>query len=156
YRKVLGEEHPLTALSYDNLAYNLMAQGKYLEAEENWSKAAEILAKARLRAASSGLERATATISFPLPALATILARNGKPALAWERFEQSIGRGPWDDMSTRLRRDSAERGKQNDLVARLNRLDLLIQQTIKPQDTPELRKEREALLTQRRELGDKL
>ena len=29
----LGEEHPDTAASYNNLAYNLNAQGRYAEAE---------------------------------------------------------------------------------------------------------------------------
>ena len=31
-RKVLGEEHPDTAVSYNNLAFNLNSQGKYAEA----------------------------------------------------------------------------------------------------------------------------
>ena len=32
-RKVLGEEHPHTATSYNNVAANLHDQGKYTEAE---------------------------------------------------------------------------------------------------------------------------
>jgi hypothetical protein len=156
-RQLLGEEHPYTASGYNNRAGNRNAQGEYALAEEDWTRAAAIFARTRLQVAATGLERATATSEdSPLPNLAAALARNGKPALAWERFEQSIGRGAWDDMSARLRRAPTERSKQHELVAQLNRLDLLIQRTIKPQDTPELRKQREALLTQRRDLGDEL
>jgi hypothetical protein len=36
WRKVLGEEHPDTAAGYNNVAYNLNAQGKYKEAEEGY------------------------------------------------------------------------------------------------------------------------
>jgi tetratricopeptide (TPR) repeat protein len=42
YRKVLGEEQPDTANSYNNLALNLDAQGKYREAEEGFRKALAI------------------------------------------------------------------------------------------------------------------
>jgi len=41
-RKLLGEEHPDTADSYHNLAYNLDAQGKYPEAEKGYRKALDI------------------------------------------------------------------------------------------------------------------
>jgi tetratricopeptide (TPR) repeat protein len=39
YRKVLGEEHPDTATSYNNLAANQDDQGKHREAEEGYRKA---------------------------------------------------------------------------------------------------------------------
>jgi tetratricopeptide (TPR) repeat protein len=45
-RQVLGEEHPLTAQSYNNVAYNLNARGKYREAEEGFGKALAIFRKA--------------------------------------------------------------------------------------------------------------
>jgi hypothetical protein len=62
---VLGEEHPHTAQSYNNLALNLEAQGRYKEAEEGYQhhlqaldaavrgleSARVVLAKARLRMA---------------------------------------------------------------------------------------------------------
>jgi tetratricopeptide (TPR) repeat protein len=41
-RKVLGEEHPDTAFSYNHLAYNLNAQGRYQEAEHGYQKALAI------------------------------------------------------------------------------------------------------------------
>ncbi|MHB1426036.1 MAG: tetratricopeptide repeat protein [Gemmataceae bacterium] len=44
-RKVLGEEHPHTATSYNNLAGNQNAQGKYREAEEGFGKALAIFRK---------------------------------------------------------------------------------------------------------------
>jgi tetratricopeptide (TPR) repeat protein len=44
-RKVLGEEHPDTALSYSGVALNLHAQGKHKEAEEGLRKALAIYRK---------------------------------------------------------------------------------------------------------------
>jgi hypothetical protein len=44
-RKVLGEEHPDTAQSYNNLALNQSAQGKYRVAEEDYRQALAILRK---------------------------------------------------------------------------------------------------------------
>jgi CHAT domain-containing protein/tetratricopeptide (TPR) repeat protein len=45
-RQVLGEEHPHTALSYNNLAANLWSQGKYTEAGPLYQKALDINRKA--------------------------------------------------------------------------------------------------------------
>jgi tetratricopeptide (TPR) repeat protein len=44
-RQVLGEEHPFTATSYNNLAMSLKAQGRYPEAEEGFRKALAIRRK---------------------------------------------------------------------------------------------------------------
>jgi len=44
-RKVLGEDHPLTATSYNNVAYNLDAQGKAAEAGPLHQKALDIYRK---------------------------------------------------------------------------------------------------------------
>jgi hypothetical protein len=158
YRKLLGEEHPDTALSYKNLAANQNAQGKYDDAEDNWRKSADRFDKARGRFASSGLERATRTGEFsPLPQLAAVLARNGKPAAAWQRFEQSLGRGTWDDLSARLRRPPEERTKQAELVARLGRLDRLVERAFSVKSpTDELLKQRKELLSQQRQAQEEL
>ena len=43
--KTLGEDHPDTAVSYNNLASNLNAQGKYAEAEPLYRKALAIRLK---------------------------------------------------------------------------------------------------------------
>ncbi|MBI1916311.1 MAG: tetratricopeptide repeat protein, partial [Planctomycetes bacterium] len=45
-REVLGEDHPHTAQSYDNIAANLNAQGKYAEAAPLLQKALDICRKA--------------------------------------------------------------------------------------------------------------
>jgi tetratricopeptide (TPR) repeat protein len=41
-RKLLGDDHPLTVQSYDNLAYNLNARGKYTQAQPLFETALEI------------------------------------------------------------------------------------------------------------------
>jgi hypothetical protein len=41
-RKLVGEEHPHTATSYNNLATNQYAQGTYAEAERNHRKALDV------------------------------------------------------------------------------------------------------------------
>jgi tetratricopeptide (TPR) repeat protein len=157
-RKVLGEAHPDTAASYHNLALNLHAQGKYAEAEEYLLRAAKSFAVARLRVAPTGLERATATSEHsPLPWLVAILARNGKTAEAWRQYEESLARGTWDDLSARLRRQPAERTRQAELVARLQRLDQRIEMSLSAKEkTPQQEKAREALLGQRRQVQDEL
>jgi tetratricopeptide (TPR) repeat protein len=157
-RKVLGEEHPATATCYNNMAYNLNAQGKYLEAEELWLRAVASFTTARLHLTRSGLERATVTSErSPLPALACVLARNGKAAQAWQRYEESLARGTWDDLSARLRRPPAEQAQQAQLAARLQRLDQLIEKAVAvKEETPKQMKHREELLDQRRTAQEEL
>jgi tetratricopeptide (TPR) repeat protein len=157
-RKVVGEEHPETAQSYNNVAFNLNAQGKYTDAEELWLRSARSFATARLHFTHSGLERATvASERSPLPRLAGVLARNSKPEEAWRRYEESLARGTWDDLSARLRRPPAERARQAELVTRLERLDQLLEQALAvKEETPEQKKAREELLGQRRQAQDDL
>jgi tetratricopeptide (TPR) repeat protein len=157
-RKVLGEDHPDTARSYHWVARNLHAQGKYAEAEKLWIRGADAFAKARPRLAHSGLERATITGErSPLPHLAAVLARNGKPAAAWQRYEESLARGTWDDLSARLRRPPAEQARQAALLARLDRLDRLIEKAVANKDeTPQQKERREGLLDQRRKAQEEL
>jgi tetratricopeptide (TPR) repeat protein len=156
-RQALGEEHPATADAYDDLAANLYARGRFSQAEDCWAMGAAVFARVRLRVAASGLGRATAAGRHdPLPRLAAVLARNGKPEEAWRRFEESLARGTWDDLSARLRRSPAERDRQTALGEELRRLDRLIERTFVTKETPELKARREALLTQRRNKGDDL
>jgi CHAT domain-containing protein/tetratricopeptide (TPR) repeat protein len=151
-RRTLGEDHPDTALGWTILGANLNAQGRYAEAESIWTRAADAFNRGRLRIASSGLGRAQTTMDrTPDLALAAVLIRNGKPAEAWQRFEESLSRGTWDDLSARLRRSAADRDRRTALVASLNRLDQLIERTLAAKDTPELKRRREDLLTQRRQ-----
>jgi CHAT domain-containing protein/tetratricopeptide (TPR) repeat protein len=157
-RQVLGEDHPATALSYHNLAANLHAQGRHAEAEALWLVDAEHFARNRLQIAASGLGRAAKTGErSPLPFLAAVLARNGKAEAAWQRFEESRGRGTWDDLSARLRRPPAEQAKQAELSARVQRLDHLIEKTLTAKErTPAQEQQRKDLLTQRRQVQDEL
>jgi tetratricopeptide (TPR) repeat protein len=156
-RKVLGEAHLETALAYNSLASNQLAQGRYVEAEEYFRKGADRFDKVRGRIASSGLDRAARTSKdSPLSRFAALLARNDKPA-AWQRFEQSLGRGTWDDLSARLRRPAAERDKQSALVARLDRLDRLVERSFSvKKPTDEQLEQRKELLTQQRQTQEAL
>jgi tetratricopeptide (TPR) repeat protein len=157
-RKVLGEEHPDTVNSYNNLAANLNAQGKYTEAEELWLRAARSFATARLHLSPSGLERATLISEHsPLPPLSCVVARNGKPEEAWRRYEESLSRGTWDDLSARLRRPAAERARQAELVTRLQHLDQRLEKALAvKEETPQQKKAREELLSQRRAAQEEL
>jgi tetratricopeptide (TPR) repeat protein len=158
FRKALGEDNPRTARAYGHVAATLHAQGNYADAEDYGRRAADRFARARLRIAASGLGRATKTAErSPLPALAAVLARNGKAEEAWQRFEESLGRGAWDDLSARLRRPAAEQARQAELTARLEQLDRQIEQTLAAgEDTPERKRRREELLGQRRAVQEEL
>jgi tetratricopeptide (TPR) repeat protein len=150
-RKVLDKEHPDTAASYNSLAANLNARGKYKEAEEFLVRGGDTFLAARVHFAVAGLERAArAGEDSPLARLAALLARNGKSAAAWQRYEQGLGRGLWDDLSTRRSRQPEEHARQMQICTRLQRLDLLLQQTpAEAKPTAEQRAQREELLSQR-------
>jgi tetratricopeptide (TPR) repeat protein len=156
--EVLGAEHPDAALSYRNLGFSLYAQGKFAEAERSWLRSAEAFTTCRPRLARSGLERAAFTTErSPLPALAIVLARNGKPALAWRRYEEAAARGTWDDLSARLRRPAREQARQAALVARLDGLDQLLTRALAvKEETAPQKAQREDLLGQRRAAQEEL
>jgi CHAT domain-containing protein/tetratricopeptide (TPR) repeat protein len=157
-RKVLGEEHPATAISYNNVAANLNAQGRYREAEELFTRGADAFLASRLQIAAGGLERVTKTSERSrLVPFAALLARNGKPGAAWQRLEQSLGRGTWDDLSARLRRPAKELARQTELLAQLDRVDqLLARHSAIQKRSPEQEKERDALLDRRREAQEQV
>jgi tetratricopeptide (TPR) repeat protein len=155
-RVALGEEHPGTARSYNNVAANLNAQGRYREAEKMYVRGAAAFLAARLHTAASGLGRATKTSELsPLLRLAALLARNAKPTAAWQRLEQSLGRGTWDDLSARLRRPAKELARQTELVQQLDRLDQLLTRHSAIRK-PTAAREREDLLERRRLAQDQL
>ncbi len=155
--RVLGQEHPDTVTVYNHLAYNQYEQGKYGEAEALWRKAAASFAAARIHIATTGLDRVTLTSErSPVSALAAVLARNGKPEEAWQRFEESLARGTWDDLSTRLRRPQDEREKQAQINARIDRLNKLIERASAAKPSEEQSKRREQLLSQLRQAYDEL
>jgi tetratricopeptide (TPR) repeat protein len=157
-RKVLGEAHLDTAISYENVAGNLYDQGRYQEAEELYVRGARTFLASRLHLAPSGLGRAARTSEeSPLLHLAALLARNGKPAAAWQRLEQALGRGAWDDLSARLRRPARELARQTELVQQLDRLDqLLAQQLAIRKPTPDQERQRDALLESRLKTQEQL
>ncbi len=49
FRRLLTDDHPITASIYNSLAANLNAQGKYAEAKDRWERAVRSLEAARLR-----------------------------------------------------------------------------------------------------------
>jgi tetratricopeptide (TPR) repeat protein len=156
YCKALGEDHPLTASAYIGLAVCQQAQGGYARAEELFAQAADGFRTARLRVAA-GLGRAAfASAHSPLPLLAAVLARQGKPEQAWQRFEEGLGRSSGDELAARLRRTPAERQRQTELLARLDQTDRRLQDLTRPNLTPEQEEQRRELLTQQRQALDAL
>jgi tetratricopeptide (TPR) repeat protein len=146
--KGLGVEHPHTVTSYINVAGNLHAQGRYDEAERFYARAADAFLACRLRIAATGLGRASKTgENSPLFPLAAILARNGNFAAAWQRFEQGLGRGTWDDLSAHQHWSVEDTGRRAALVARLERLDQLLAHSLSlRQTTPEQQRKHQDLL----------
>jgi CHAT domain-containing protein len=89
--KALGEDHPDTAACSMHVALCLAAEGEYARAEREAARAARGYRAARLQVAFSGLERATfASRQSPLPLLAALQARNGKPGAAFATLERSL------------------------------------------------------------------
>ncbi len=92
------------------------------------AKAASIFARIRPWLAATGLDRAAVTGQrSPLPLLAALQARNGKPALAWQSLEESLGRGTGDDLAARLKRPAPERQRQAQFLAGLRSAEARLQ-----------------------------
>jgi tetratricopeptide (TPR) repeat protein len=157
-RKVFGEQHLDTADAYRTMGGIRHAQGRYWEAVPFLEHAADAFQVGRLRLAASGLARATRTSEqSPLTGLAAILARTGDPSEAWKRFEESLARGTWDDLSARLRRPRPEQLRQANLAARLDRLDLQLQKVrALGKLSEEQQRQREEWLGQRLKAGEEL
>jgi tetratricopeptide (TPR) repeat protein len=161
--EVLGPQHRDTAQSYHNLASNLDAQGKDAEAERSWRAAAAAFEAARLRLARTGFDRAAAARLQPHLGLALCLARQGKPADAWQAAEAGLGRGLLDDLTAlpagpdeqrRLRQRSARLAQLDDLLLPLLTAPQL--EGARRQRRDELGRERQALLEEvAREAADR-
>jgi hypothetical protein len=86
-RRLLSDDHPDTARSYNNLAANLNAQGRCNEARDRWLSEVKSLDAARLQVAFAGLERAGALPpmrSSPAAVLARLGQRSSRRAsLEW-------------------------------------------------------------------------
>jgi len=149
-RRLLTDDHPDAANSYSNLAYNLNAQGKYLEARDQWLRAVKSLDKARLRVAFTGLERAGSDRP-ERPTLAAVQARLGQPAEAWQTLEEDMGRGLLDELAARQDRRLAfaERARLRELTTELEQLDKLVETAPKGLEQAERAKRFEDLKRQR-------
>src|SRR5262249_10361846 len=122
-QKVHGEGHPRTAGAYKNLIQTMWARGKLREAEQLGAPAAASFETARRRISFAGLDRVRyAADNSPLPLLAAIAARNGKPDLAWRWLESDLARGLLDELAERPLSDE-ERRREQELVGQLKRLD---------------------------------
>jgi CHAT domain-containing protein/tetratricopeptide (TPR) repeat protein len=122
-RRVLGEGHPSTAWTYKNLVGNFCARGEFAKAEALALAAAASFEAARRRISFAGLDRARGAADIsPLPALAAVAARGGKPDAAWQTLEQNLARGLLDDLSARPVSAEDSRREQ-ELLGRLDILD---------------------------------
>ncbi len=144
---MLGEQHPHTATSFDNVAACLNGQGKHAEAARHWQKALLGHECGRLQASRSGFDRALfrADRHSPRAALAACLVRLGQPVQAWEHAESDLARGLLDDW-LRPADDAAEAGP----LARLGGLDQALLPLLFRSDlTAEERKRRDTLARER-------
>jgi tetratricopeptide (TPR) repeat protein len=155
YRRLLGDDHPVTANTFKGVVWNLNAQGKYVEARNRGESAVRSLEVARLRVAITGLERA-GTEETVRPALAAVLARLGQPAAAWERLEEDLGRGLLDELAARQDRrlTLAEHRRLGELTAELEQLDRLAETT--PKDPEQAERARGLVALRRRREPDRI
>lgn len=124
--RVFGPDHPHTAALSTGLTLNLNALGRYAEAETIAVAAVRGFENGRLQIGSAGLDRALFTTeASPLPLLAALQARLGKFEEAWGRWEATLARGLFDDLSARRNRplSTDETKRQDEYLDRLNRLD---------------------------------
>jgi tetratricopeptide (TPR) repeat protein len=151
--KVLGPRHAATAATDNGLAIALELQGKDRAAEPCWRAAVAAFEVARLRAASSGFGRAAAARMAPHLGLAFCLARQGKPADAWQAAEAGLGRGLLDDLAARARPANPDGERLRQRTARLDQLDRLLVPLLTAADLPAAdRKRRDDLLRERADL----
>src|SRR5262249_16667698 len=121
----------------------------YAKAEEWFEKAAKISRTYRHGLAASGLERTVAAGAqvSPLFPLAALLARRHQPEVGWQRYEEGLGRGTWDDLSARLRYAPAYQDRLSQLLTRSDRLERQLRPLLtlaKP--TPQQEQRRQELL----------
>jgi hypothetical protein len=156
-RKIRGEEHPDTANSYNNLAYNLQAQGRSAEAATMLRRAIPAHEASR-QSAATGLERASLNRFDPRLILASLLAPTD-PGKAWTQTELSLARGLLDEQLARSAvsltpAEQAEQARLRQQLAVLQpRILFLVTQAKRTDDET---KELDDLLVQRRKAEEKL
>jgi tetratricopeptide (TPR) repeat protein len=150
-RRVLTEAHADTALSLRNLAGSLYAQGRYTEARDLWIEAARSLDATRLVVALSGIDRVSIGARSARPELAAVLARLGDPVGALHSLEADFGRALLDELAARKnsRLTPEERENLRGLVAELDRLDRLAEETVANRDETQRVKQIEDLQQKR-------
>src|SRR5262249_3994786 len=85
--------------------------------------AAESFEGARRESGVAGLERTEfAAENSPLPLLAAMAARGGKPDAAWRFLESNLARGLFDELSARQRTED-ERERERKLSAQIEQFD---------------------------------
>jgi CHAT domain-containing protein/Tfp pilus assembly protein PilF len=152
-RQVLGEIHLHTAQSYKNVAGNLYAQGKFGEAADLFRAAWYAEEHSRLRAATSGFDRALfrARDLSASTALASCLVRLKQPREAWLQAETGLALRLLDDLADET---SEPAGKED--IARHQRLEqinrLLLPLLTAEKLSPSQQQERDGLLAERQHL----
>jgi CHAT domain-containing protein/tetratricopeptide (TPR) repeat protein len=152
-RQIYAKDHPSALMNYGDLAFVLYCQGDFEQSERYALIEAEGFLSARLRVSFSGLGRASfAANRSHLPFLAALLARNGKPEMAWKYLEEDLGRGLLDDLSARTTRtlSADERAQEETLQTKLASVERKIS-TAKKNSAQEV-----ALVREQRDLTNKL
>jgi hypothetical protein len=152
-RKMLGELHPLTASSYNNVASCLNDQGEIEKAVGAWQAALAAHDLGRITSAESGFGRSYfgARSRNPRQALAVVYARQGKAEQAWSLAEENLARGLLDDLN---KASDPLQATVRSQVAKLDeRLVVLFGNA---ELSPEQKRQREQLLSRRKELLEEL
>jgi CHAT domain-containing protein/Tfp pilus assembly protein PilF len=155
-RELLGEEHIDTSHSYHHLARNFLDQGKHLEAEPLCKAAVDSLEAARLRASTSGLDRAGFQEMSPRLTWVMALLHAGQTVRAWQTLEGHLGRGLLDDYSARrMRSRTAEEQKELDALNRqLQQIDQQVRGMLAAKGRLEANRERFETLAKERKSAE--
>lgn len=121
--RVQGRQHPDVALGLEGFAQFLESQGRMDEALDVARRSLDVQQRARLHLGRTGLERGSRVRFSAI--VATWAAHAAQPTEAATRWEQSLGRGLWDDLSARQSRSVPVQDVrlERDLTRRLDRLD---------------------------------
>jgi tetratricopeptide (TPR) repeat protein len=153
----LGERHPDTVTSYARLGGVLARQGRFQEAIDALENAVRVSTEVRKR--SRGLEDAAAESSDPFPTLAALLARAGRPADAWERWERGLSRAVLDEVAARAARPLTddERQRETMLLDQAQAGDERISRLLaRGKPTPKVEKQLDALWSEGNEIRRRL
>jgi CHAT domain-containing protein len=118
-----GEFNVDTQTAASNVAHGMFVLKRYKEAEKWSDRTVRSFAQARLRASSSGLERAGfASHRSPFDLHVVLQARRGAGREAWRSLEQSLSAGLRDDLAIRRLFDPRQAKRHEELTGELLRL----------------------------------